>query len=145
VSWYQKKHSPTHITREEEEGEFAQTTRPTAWEPIPPTMDQYAGSPGHSTYCCAELASSFINILCSPSSGFYDAGKDNRGRRTGNPSGRHPIRTIGDPPPSSAHFTPTALSAATLPIYPVLRQALNNAGLHARWLDIGIGGLIVAK
>jgi len=49
------------------------------------------------------------------------------------------------PPPSSAHFTPTALSAATLPIYPVLRQALNNAGLHARWLDIGIGGLIVAK
>ena len=26
-------------------------------------MDQYAGSPGHSTYCYKELAASFINFL----------------------------------------------------------------------------------
>ena len=53
---------------------------------------QYAGSPGHSTYCYAELTASLINFLhyCSPSSGFYSARKDNRGRCTDNPSGRHP-------------------------------------------------------
>jgi len=47
-------------------------------------------------YCCAQLAASFINFLscCWPSSGFYGAGKDNRGRRTENLSGRHPTRTI---------------------------------------------------
>jgi len=38
------------------------------------------------------------------------------------------------PPPSSPIFTPNAISAATLPIYPGLRQALNNAGLHTQWL-----------
>ena len=27
------------------------------------SMDQYAGSPGHSTYCYKELAASFINFL----------------------------------------------------------------------------------
>jgi len=62
-------------------------------------MGQYARSPGHSTYCYAELAASFINFLhyCSPFTGFNGAGKDNRGRGTDNPSGRHPIRTIGAP------------------------------------------------
>jgi len=60
-------------------------------------MDQYAGNPGHSTYCYAERAASFINFLhyYLPSSGFYGAGKDERGRRTDNPCGRHPIWTIG--------------------------------------------------
>ena len=60
------------------------------------TMDQYAGSPGHSTYCYVKITASFINFLhyCSPSSGFYGVGKDNRGRRTDNPSGHHSIRTI---------------------------------------------------
>jgi len=79
-------------------------------------MDQYAGSPGHHTYCYAELTASFINFLhyCSPSSGFYDAGKDNRGRCTDNPSGRHPIRTIGAPTFIITPFTPNALSATTL-------------------------------
>jgi len=38
------------------------------------------------------------------------------------------------PPPSSAVFTPSALSAATLPVYIGLGQALNNAGLHTQWL-----------
>jgi len=48
-------------------------------------------------YCYAELTASFINFLhhCLPSSGFYGAGKDNRGRHTNNPSGRHPILTTG--------------------------------------------------
>ena len=62
-------------------------------------MDQYANSPGHSTYCYVELAASFINFLhyCSPSSGFYGVGKDNRGRCTDNLSGHQTIR----PPPTS--------------------------------------------
>jgi len=35
------------------------------------------------------------------------------------------------PQPSSSHFfTPNALPTATLPIYPGLRHAANNAGLH---------------
>ena len=44
------------------------------------TMDQYAGIPAHSTYWYTQLAT-----------GFYGAGKDNRGRCTDNLSGRHPI------------------------------------------------------
>ena len=37
------------------------------------------------------------------------------------------------PPPSSYPiFTPNALPAATLPIYPGLGQVRNNAGLHIR-------------
>jgi len=88
-------------------------------------MGQYAGSPGHSTYCYTEVAS-FISFLqyCSPSAGFYSGGKDNRGGCTNNPSGRHPVQTIGAPllhPPPI--FTQNALSAATLPVYPGLGQA----------------------
>ena len=60
------------------------------------SVDQYASSPGLSTYCYAEVAASFINFFhyYSPSSGFYGAGKDDRGRHTDSPSGRHPIRTV---------------------------------------------------
>ena len=55
-----------------------------------------------STYCYAELAASFINFLhyCSPSSGFYGAGKDNRGRQTD----ATPSRLLVRPLPSSPHF-----------------------------------------
>jgi len=83
-------------------------------------MDQLASSPGCSTYCYAELAASFINFLyhCSPSSGLYGAGKDNRGRHTDSPYGHHPIRTTSAPTSFIPHFTQNALSAATLPIYP---------------------------
>jgi len=82
-------------------------------------MDQNAGNPGHSTYCYTELAAFTINFLCecSPSCRFCSARKDNRGRCTDNPI-----------------FTTNALSAATLPIYPGLVQALNNPGLHTQWL-----------
>ena len=88
-----------------------------------------------------KLAASFINFFhyCSPSSRFYSAGNDNRSRHTDSPSGRHPIWTTGalrlHHPPI---FTPNALSAATLPIYPGLGQAPNNAGLHTRWLGLHI-------
>jgi len=68
----------------------------------------------------------------------YGAGKDNRGRRTDNPSGCHPVQTIGAPPPSSRIFMLNALSAATLPIYPSLGQAPNNAGVHAQWLGFHV-------
>jgi len=36
------------------------------------------------------------------------------------------------PPPSSPHFMPNALFAATLPVYPVLGRAPNNAVLHTQ-------------
>jgi len=57
--------------------------------------------------CYAELDASVINLLCycSPSSGFYSTGKDNRGRRTDNLSGCHHFRAIGAPtsiPPTDA-------------------------------------------
>jgi len=55
---------------------------------------------------------SFINFLhyCSPSSGFYGAREDNRGICTDNPSGRHPIRTMG------------ALTSSVIPPLPLLPQ-----------------------
>jgi len=45
-----------------------------------------------------------------------------------NPSGCHPVWTIGAPASViRPFFTPNALSATTLPIYP----GLEHAGLHA--------------
>jgi len=75
-------------------------------------MDHYAGSPGHSTNCYAELAASFVNFLhyCSPSSGFYGAGNDNRGRCTNKPSGCPTFVIL-------PFFMLNASSTATLPIY----------------------------
>jgi len=62
--------------------------------------------------------------------------KDNRGRRTDNPSGYHPIWTISTPTSIIAPiFMLNALSAATLPIHPGLGQTLTNAGLHTWWLE----------
>ena len=81
-------------------------------------MNQYACSPGYGTYCYPELAASFINFLhyCSPSSGFYGAGKDNRGRCTDKPSECHPMWTVGAPTSITLpFFTSSALSVATLP------------------------------
>jgi len=54
-----------------------------------------------------------------------------RGRHTNNLGGRHSIRTNQQStcisPPI---FTPDALPAVTLPIYPGLGQAQEYAGLH---------------
>ena len=58
-----------------------------------------------------------------------------RGRRTNNTSGRHRMWTIGVPPTSSPILTQNALSATTLPIYPGLGQAPDNAGLHTQCLQ----------
>jgi len=41
---------------------------------------------------------------------------------------------ISEPPQSSPIFTPDALPATTLPIYPSLGQAQEYAGLHTPWL-----------
>jgi len=46
------------------------------------------------------------------------------------------------PPPSSPIFTPNALSEATLPIYPCLGQASNNARLHILWLGSLLGVIL---
>jgi len=43
----------------------------------------------------------FLYNYCLQTCGFYGAGKDNRGRRTDNPSGRHPI---GAPTSIIPHF-----------------------------------------
>jgi len=54
----------------------------------------------------AELGASFIKFFyyCLSASGFHGAGKDNRDRCTNNPSGCHPIRTIGAPTSITPHF-----------------------------------------
>jgi len=96
-------------------------------------MDQYASSPGGSTCCYTELALSTFSIIAHHLLDFMVHGK-NRGRCTNNPSGRHPIRTVAAPPPSSPIFILSAISAATLTICPGLGQALNNAGLHTQWI-----------
>jgi len=74
--------------------------------------------------CYTELAASFINILhcCLPPSGFYDALTI---RLEATPSG-----LSLPPPPLPPNFMPNALFAATIPIYPRLGQAPNNAGLR---------------
>ena len=66
------------------------------------------------------LAASFVNFIhyCSPSSGFYGAGKDNRGRRTDFPSGCHPIWTIGVPESLIPRFLPNALSDTHIHTHP---------------------------
>jgi len=102
------------------------TDNKVCFEPIKPAYNQsrppltdYGSVCGQSWsqyLCYAELAASFINFLhyYSPSSGFH--GKDNRGRRIDNPSGRHPIQTIGVPPPPFPILRRMPLPAATLPI-----------------------------
>ena len=104
------------------------------WISMPAVMVKDAGS-GHSTYCDADFAASFINFLhySLPSSGFYGAGKDNRGRHTDNPSGHYPIQTIGAFKSITPHFYIKSPFCASLTIYPGLGQAPNNAGLHTWW------------
>jgi len=56
--------------------------------------------------------------------GFMVQRDDNKGRHTHNPAGRHPVRTNLCPTSIILTvFTPDALPAATLPIYPGLEQA----------------------
>jgi len=57
--------------------------------------------------------------------------KDNRGRRTKDATSSG---LSVPPPPPPPHFMQNAFSAATLPIYPGLGQASNNADLHTWWL-----------
>jgi len=59
------------------------------------------------------------------SSGLYGAREDNRGRHTNHLACATLLGLISDPPPSSPIFTPDALPAATLPVYPGLGQAPN--------------------
>jgi len=70
------------------------------------------------------------------SSGLYSAREDNRGRHADNTAGRLSIQTNQQPtsltPPP--FFTPDALPAATVPICPGLRQALNMLACNAKWL-----------
>jgi len=73
------------------------------------------------------------------SSGHYGAREDNMGKHTDNLAARHSIRTNQRPtsiiPPI---FTPDALPAATLPIYPGLGQAPNMLAchLHTQWFGL---------
>jgi len=59
------------------------------------------------------------------SSGLYAAREDIRGRHTDHPAGRHSIRINQRPTSIIPHFTPDALPAATLALYPRLGQAPN--------------------
>jgi len=63
-------------------------------------MDQYAGSPGRSNYCYAELTASFVNFLhcCLPSSGFYCAAFMVQGKITEADALTVCLDAIGTPP-----------------------------------------------
>jgi len=87
-------------------------------------MDQYAGSPGHSTYSYAELIASFMNFLHLLD--FMEQGKITEENA--------PTIRLDATPSRPAIFMPNALSATTLPIYPGLEQAPNNGGWHTQWL-----------
>jgi len=82
-------------------------------------MDQYAGSPGHSTYCYGELTASFINFLITARCllDFIVQGKITEADAPTIRLDATQSRLSVPPPPSSPIFTPDALSAATLPIY----------------------------
>jgi len=56
-------------------------------------------------------------------------GRITRGRHTDNPGGCHSIQTNQQSTSINPHFTPDGLPAATLSIYPGLRQAQEYAGL----------------
>jgi len=93
-------------------------------------MDQYAGSPVTVPTVMQNslhhLSTSSITAQCLPE--FMAQGKITEADAlTIRPDYRRPL-------PSSPIFTWNALSAATLPIYPGLEQAPNNAGLHMRRL-----------
>ena len=47
-----------------------------------------------------------------------------------------PSKLSVPPTPSYLHFMPNALSAAILPIFSGLGQAVNNACLHIKWLGL---------
>ena len=96
-------------------------------------MDQYAGSPGHSTYSYAELIASFMNFLHLLD--FMEQGKITEENAPTIRLDATPSRLLEPPSPSPPPiFTPNALSATTLPIYPGLEQAPNNGGWHTQWL-----------
>jgi len=97
-------------------------------------MDQYAGSPVHSTYCYAELAASFIKFLhyCSLTSTCMVQGKITQAEALTiyRESGCHTIQTFSAPTSTiSPIFAWNTLYAATLPTYPGLGQGPNNAAI----------------
>jgi len=52
--------------------------------------------------------------------------------------GATPSGLNSDPPPSSPIFTPDALLAATIPIYPGFGQARNMLACPVAWLSTGL-------
>jgi len=87
-------------------------------------MDQYAGSRGHSTVtqnllhllsASSIIACYLLDVMVQGKITEADA------LATDNPSGHHPMQTIGAPASIIRPiFTPNAVSAATIPIYPGL-------------------------
>ena len=97
-------------------------------------MDQYAGSPGHCTYCYAELSASFINfIIARHLLDFMVHGKITEADALTIHLDATPSGLSVPPSPSSRHFhAECPFCRANLPIYPGLGQALSNAGWHAQ-------------
>jgi len=147
---YQKKHSPTH-THEEEEG-FTQTTRSALsqrglLDPIKPAYNQ------SQLDGWLKLTDSAFNwqswsqylLLCRTRcilyqlpplllATFWILRVQEKITEADACTPPHLEWTIGAPTIIPPFFTPNALSAATLPIYPGSGQAPNNDGLHTQWL-----------
>jgi len=86
---------------------------------------------------------SLLTLTALVISGLYGAREDNRGRHTDNPLGATPSWLSSNPPPSSPIFTPDALPAATLPIYPGLGQAPNMLACIPSGLIYGWGMSVI--
>jgi len=91
---------------------------------------------GHSTYCYAELVHHFStsSITACHLLDFMEHGNITEADAPTIHLDATPSGLSVPPPPSSAIFTPDALSVATLPVYSGLTKAPNNSGLHTEWL-----------
>jgi len=67
-----------------------------------------------------------------PSSGFYGAGEDNRGRHTDSLAGSHPIRTINAPTSIIPTIFMLCPSFRNPPNFSWLGTGTKYAGLHTR-------------
>jgi len=88
--------------------------------------------------CCT--CSLFVHHICTRLEQVSDDDDDGavgdiRGRHTAIRLGASPSGLISNPLPSSPYFTPDAVPAANLPIYPGLAQAPNMLGLVTQWLS----------
>ena len=160
MSQYQKQHSPTHTHEEEEKG-FAQTTESALsqrWllDPIKPAYNQsrpygrlkltasafkqlWISMPAVLIAVPTTVTQNSLHPLSTSSITArqlldFTVQAKITGRCTNNPSGRHPILTIGAAPSPSSPYFYTECPFCRNPLNVSWLETKNNAGLHTQWL-----------